>query len=91
MQEAEQIDAPNDVSGVKKFEKYVWLAISPKAISKPIFLKSGTAVEKEIYCQKCIQKILIPFINKLHLDGNYLFWLPAIMLILLQTPLKTLI
>ena len=60
----------------KKFEVklMVWLAISPKGISKPHFQKSGVAVTKESYQSDCIVKKLVPFINEFHGDGNFLFW-----------------
>ena len=49
----------------------VWVAISNRGISKPFFQKSGTALTKEIYSNKCVRKKLLPFIQS---DNEYLFW-----------------
>ena len=71
-------DAPESLRWrpTKKFEEkmLVWIAISPKGISKPFFQRSGLAVNKEIYQQKCIIQRLLPFINDYHADRNILFW-----------------
>ena len=60
---------------VKKFESklLVWVVISERGISPPIFQKSGLAVNQTIYL-KFIKRGVIPFINKHHSDGNYKFW-----------------
>ena len=52
---------------VKKFEQklLVWLCISDKGISAPIFRKSGMAVNKRVYIE-CIKHGVIPFIKKHH-------------------------
>ena len=71
-------DAPDSVKYAtkKKFEMkiMVWLALSPKGISKPYFCQANVAVTKEIYSEKCIRQRLYPFINENHNDGYYLFW-----------------
>ena len=61
---------------VKKFEPklLVWLCMSDKGISAPIFWKSGMAVNKRVYME-CIKHGVLPFIRKHHSDGNYKFWL----------------
>lgn len=60
----------------QKFEKklLVWVAISPRGISKCFIAPSGLAVNKDVYMDECIDKRLIPFIEKYHSDGNYVFW-----------------
>ena len=52
----------------------VWIAISPSGMSKPLFLKSGFAVNQHVYHKQCLEDRLLPFINKYHSDGNYVFW-----------------
>ena len=37
-------------------------------------MPSGLAVNQHIYLEDCIKKILVPFINEHHSDGEYLFW-----------------
>jgi transposase len=59
-------------------EKYpdkllVWLAISPKGMTKPIFRKSGNAINQDVYLQM-LQKELVPFIKKNYSTGGYVFW-----------------
>jgi hypothetical protein len=60
----------------RKFEPkvLVWLAGSEKGFSEPFFVPSGLAINKIIYEKECIEKRLLPFINKHHADGNYVFW-----------------
>jgi len=52
----------------------VWLAISPKGLSKPYFRPSGMAVNQEVYLNECIIKRLVPFIQEHYSDGKYVFW-----------------
>ena len=52
----------------------VWIAISPSGMSKPLFLKSGLAVNQLVYRKQCLEDRLLPFINKYHSDGNNVFW-----------------
>ena len=51
----------------------VWICISDKGISPPIFQKSGLAVNKSVYLD-IIKRGLVPFIEKHHSDGKYKFW-----------------
>lgn len=59
-----------------KFEEKVmlYIVISERGISKPWFKPSGLAINQEVYQNQCLKKILIPFIEKYHADGNYVFW-----------------
>lgn len=61
---------------VAKYEAkiLVWIALSPEGMSKPYFLPSGLAINKQVYLDECIIKRLVPFINAHHSDGQYLFW-----------------
>jgi len=70
--------APNEVK-IKTKQKFepklmVWLAISPRGISQPFIVPSGLAVNQKVYLKECVIKRLIPFIQKYHSDGNYVFW-----------------
>jgi len=60
---------------VKKFEPklLVWLCISEKGISDPIFRQSGMAVNRNVYID-FIKKGVMPLIKKHHSDGKYKFW-----------------
>jgi hypothetical protein len=69
---------PDDVKHHDK-SKYepkvlVWLAISTKGISQIHIRPSAMAINQEVYLNECIIKRLVPFINKYHSDGNYVFW-----------------
>lgn len=70
--------APADVKFAKKkkFEQklLVWLAASPKGISEPYIVKSGNAIDQNIYREECLSARLLPFIKRHHSDGNYIFW-----------------
>lgn len=59
-----------------KFEPKVmiWMAMSSKGISNFYVHKSKQGVDQGTYLKECINKRLIPFIDKYHSDGNYLFW-----------------
>ena len=52
----------------------VWLAISPRGVSRVRYFKSGLAINQKIYRDECMRKVLIPFINKYYRDGKYVFW-----------------
>jgi hypothetical protein len=52
----------------------VWVAISRKGISKMFMCPSGLAVNKEIYKEQCIERRLIPFIEKYHSQDEIIFW-----------------
>ena len=56
----------------KKFSSgYV---LSDKGVSQAYFVPSGLAINQNIYLEQCIKKRLVPFIEKHHSDGKYLFW-----------------
>lgn len=59
-----------------KFEKkmLVWLAVSPRGISRPFFVPRNLSINQHIYREECIRKRLLPFIKKYHQDGKYIFW-----------------
>ena len=49
----------------------VWIAISPRGLSKPAFYRSGSlSVNSPIFIDKC----LLPFIQECYADSNYIFW-----------------
>ena len=52
----------------------VWICISNCGMSQPYFTPSGMAINQKVYLEECIIKRLMPFINKYHSDGKYLFW-----------------
>ena len=63
--------------GKEKFPKkvLVWLAISDRGISKPFIQPSGAvAINSSIYVDKCLNKLLLPFIQEHHADLKYIFW-----------------
>lgn len=59
----------------KKYESklLVWLAVSPKGVTKPYFSPSGLAIDQHRYLE-IIQKHLEPFINRYYPTGGYVFW-----------------
>ena len=66
----------HQVSKEKKFEPKVmiWMALSSKDVSDVYVHKSKQAVRQATYLDECINKRLLPFIEKYHHDGNYIFW-----------------
>ena len=52
----------------------LWLAVSPRGVSKTYFCKSGGALKVETYRQECAAKRLIPFIDSKHKREDVLFW-----------------
>lgn len=52
----------------------VWLAISPKGMSRAYIASSGLAINTNIYVNKCLRLRLLPFINQHYKDGQYIFW-----------------
>ena len=70
--------APPDVKFQKraKFEEkiLIWVAISSKGTSSAYVHKSKQGVRQETYLTECINNRLLPFIEKHHSDGKYLFW-----------------
>lgn len=59
-----------------KFEQKVmiWMAISSKGISNVYIHQSKQGVNQDIYLKECINRRLLPFIDKYHSNGNILFW-----------------
>ncbi|KAL4465572.1 hypothetical protein ABPG72_014021 [Tetrahymena utriculariae] len=64
------------VKAQAKFEQkiLVWIAISPRGISKPFFAESGLAINQDVYREKCIRSKLLPMILDLYIDQRYVFW-----------------
>lgn len=58
-----------------KFPKKVllWVAISPRGISKPVFFESGLAVNVDRYINFCLPKVH-DFIIEKHRGANVMFW-----------------
>lgn len=52
----------------------VWVCFSENGLSPPFFLPSGLAVNQKIYLEQIIKKRLIPFIERYHSHGKYIFW-----------------
>ena len=65
---------PDDLKPKYEPKVLVWLAISTKGISQIHIRPSGMAINQEVYLNECIIKRLVPFINKYHSNGNYVFW-----------------
>lgn len=64
-------------AGKEKFpgKVLVWVAISSRGISKPLFRPSKSeAVDSNIYINQCLEERLLPFIHEYHSDSNYVFW-----------------
>lgn len=59
-----------------KFEPKVmiYIAISPKGLSKPYIKPSGLAVNQKVYLDECIKKRLMPFIKEHYKNEPYVFW-----------------
>jgi len=71
-------NVPNNVKyyGKKKYENMLmlWIAISPKGISQPYFIPFRTAMTQHVYKNRCLKKILVPFLRQHYPEGDYLFW-----------------
>ena len=52
----------------------LWLAVSPRGVSKLYFCKSGGALKVETYRQECVAKRLMPFMDSKHKREDVLFW-----------------
>ena len=52
----------------------IWVTISDREISEPYFCPQKMSVNGDMYCQECIQKHLVPFLDLYHADGMYYFW-----------------
>lgn len=70
-------ETPNEVKYDRqaKFEPklLVWLAISPKGVSKPYFCRSGLAIDQYVYLD-IIKNNLKPFLLSNYRQGGYVFW-----------------
>ena len=65
---------PNSVRFAGKDKVMVWVAISNRGISKPLFRPSKSeAVDSDIYINDCLEKRLLLFICEHHTDSNYIF------------------
>ena len=51
----------------------IWIAISSRGHSSAFMVKSKT-MNSKLYAEECLTKRLIPFLNKHHSDGKYVFW-----------------
>ena len=74
-------DASKACSSVKfcptaKFEKklLVYLVVSPKGVSIPMFRDSGSSAVYQYVYLDYIKKRFLPFIHEHHSDGEYVFW-----------------
>ena len=72
---------PEDIrfAGKKNFRKkkkiLVWIAISERGMSKPLFrLSKSAAINSKVYIEECLEKRLLPFVKKYHSDDTYLFF-----------------
>ena len=53
----------------------VWIAFSAKGVSQPLIVPcKSVSINQHIYLTECLQKRLLPFIQKHHQDNNYVFW-----------------
>jgi hypothetical protein len=52
----------------------VWAAISPQGISSLYFAPRNCALDAATYSKECISKRLVPFVNRLYPNRNYVFW-----------------
>ena len=59
----------------KKFEPkiMVWMVMSSNDVSDVYVHKSKQAIRQDTYLNQCLNKRLLPFIDKYHQNGNYLF------------------
>ena len=51
----------------------LWLTISAKGMSKPLFFSSGLAVHGKVYSTKCLP-VAAAFIQKHHAGEDVAFW-----------------
>ena len=52
----------------------VWMAISTKGVSNVYVHRGKQAVDQKIYLKECINRRLLPFVDKYHSNRNILFW-----------------
>ena len=69
---------PSDIK-YKKKKKFapkllIWMAMSSKGVSNVYVHKSKQAITTDIYLNECINKKLLPFIEKHYKRNNYIFW-----------------
>ena len=69
---------PSDIK-YKKKKKFapkllIWMAMLPKGVSNVYVHKSKQAITTDIYLNECINKRLLPFIEKHYKRNNYIFW-----------------
>ena len=50
------------------------MMISAKSISNVYVHRGKQAVDQKIYLKECINRRLLPFVDKYHSNGNFLFW-----------------
>jgi transposase len=64
------------MSRKKKFEQklLVWAAISKKGVSAVFTCPSGLAINQVIYREQCLERRLLPFIQKYHSQDEIIFW-----------------
>ena len=60
----------------QKFEDklLVYVVMSPFGVSTPYIAPSKTAINQDIYINKCLSKKLIPMIEDLPKNSKYIFW-----------------
>lgn len=61
----------------KKFESkvLVWIAGSEKGVSKPyVAVTDKCSITAKSYIANCLKPKLLPFLQKHHADGKYVFW-----------------
>ena len=54
----------------------MWIAVGchPVGFQSNSFMASGNAVDQFVYRDSCLAPRLLPFYQKNHSDGNYIFW-----------------
>ena len=52
----------------------VWLAMSPRGITRPVIMPSAGNVTGEVYREKCLKGVLLPFIESKYSNHDVLFW-----------------
>ena len=52
----------------------VWLAMSPRGITRPVAMPSRGNVTGEVYREKCLKGVLLPFIEAQYPNHDVLFW-----------------
>ena len=71
-------DAPEHVKfkPTMKFPKrvMVWLAMSPRGLSSPVFQKKSQTVDGDFYREKIIKKELMPFLREKYPENDFIFW-----------------